>query len=148
MNALPMESRAKSAKSNLARLDAMRNRWTKEKRKKKPGSWCPPSASDMEDAQDVASLARHITRSCGSIMSDSSSANPAVAERCLAVLALADEVQRLAVELQALFSEQGAAPDAVTSQVKPEPRLRLVHPSSPPIRARASRGLPSGGSPR
>ena len=41
-----------------------------------------------------------------------------------------------------------AIPDAVTSQAKPEPRLRLVHPSASPIRARASRGLPSVGSPR
>ena len=68
MNALPTESRAKSAKGNLARLDVMRNRWTKEKWKKK--SWCPPSASNLEDAQDVASLARHITRSCDSILSE------------------------------------------------------------------------------
>lgn len=148
MNALPMESRAKSAKCNLARLDAMRNRWAKGKWKKKPGSWCPPSASNLEDAQDVASLARHITRSCDSILSEIGRSNQPAAERCRAVVALADEAQRLAMELQALFSEQGAAPDAVTSQAKPEPRLRLVHPSSPPIRARASRGLPSGGSPR
>ena len=148
MNILPMESRAKSAKGNLARLDVMRNRWAKEKQKKKPGSWCPPSASNMEDAQDVASLARHITRSCDSIMGEVAVGNPEAAERCRAVLALADEVQRLAMELQALFSEQSTAEEAVTSQAKPEPRLRLVHPSSPPIRARASRGLPSGGSPR
>ena len=146
MNALPTESRAKSAKGNLARLDVMRNRWTKEKWKKK--SWCPPSASNLEDAQDVASLARHITRSCDSILGEIGRSNQPAAERCRAVVALTDEVQRLAMELQALFSEQGAAPDAVTSQAKPEPRLRLVHPSSPPIRARVSRGLPSEGSRR
>ena len=146
MNVLPMESRAKSAKCNLARLDAMRNRWTNKKWKKK--SWCPPSASNLEDAQDVASLARHITRSCDSVLGEIGRSNQPAAERCRAVVAMADEIQRLAMELQALFSEQGAAPDAVTSQAKPEPRLRLVHPSSPPIRARVSRGLPSEGSRR